>query len=51
MTGPQALSNADVAEKIFAAIGKPGTYADVPPEESRKGVIEMGLPEWFADDS
>ena len=50
VTGPEALSNADVAEKISAAIGKPVTYADVPPEESRKGMIEMGLPEWFADD-
>ena len=50
VTGPEALSNFDVADKISAAIGKPITYAEVPAKESRSGMIEMGLPEWFADD-
>ncbi len=50
ITGPEAVSYADVAKKISAAIGKTVTYVDVPPEAARQGMLDAGLPEWVVDD-
>jgi uncharacterized protein YbjT (DUF2867 family) len=50
ITGPEALSMDDVAGKIGDAIGKTVKYVDVPPEASRKTMLENGMPDWFADD-
>ena len=50
ITGPEAISYADIAEKISAAVGKTVTYVDVPPEAARQGMLDAGLPEWLVDD-
>ena len=49
ITGPEALSFGDVAEKISAATGKKVTYVDVAPEEYKKGALQAGQPEWVVD--
>ena len=50
LTGPVALSYAEIAEKLAAAIGKPVAYVDVPPAETRDNLLRAGLPEWLAGD-
>ena len=49
LTGPEALSNHDVAKRISEAIGKEVTYVDVPPEQARQGMLDTGMPEFYVD--
>lgn len=49
ITGPEALTYEQVADKISAAIGKKVTYVDVPPEAAKKALLDGGAPEWFAE--
>jgi uncharacterized protein YbjT (DUF2867 family) len=49
ITGPEALSHHQVAEKISRAIGDHVTYIDVPPERAREHMLARGMPEWLAD--
>ena len=49
LTGPEALSMAEVAEKLSAATGKPIRYVDVPPEDARQARLAAGLPPFLAD--
>jgi uncharacterized protein YbjT (DUF2867 family) len=50
VTGSEALSYPEMAEKIAAATGKPVTYVEVPKEPVRDGMVAAGMPAWFADD-
>lgn len=50
VTGPEALSYEDAAERISAAVGKPVRYVEVPAEAVRGGMVAAGMPEWYADD-
>ena len=49
VTGPEALSYADVAAKLSTAAGRPITYVAVPDEPARQALLGAGLSEWFAD--
>jgi uncharacterized protein YbjT (DUF2867 family) len=49
MTGPEALSMAEVAERICEAIGKPVRYVNICPEERRQAVLAAGALPYFAD--
>lgn len=49
LTGPEALSNAEVAQKLSAALGTPVKYVDVPPEAFKQGALASGIPEYYAD--
>jgi uncharacterized protein YbjT (DUF2867 family) len=49
LTGPEALSYQEVAEKLSVAIGKKVTYVRVLPEEFKRRLLEVGRPEWYAD--
>jgi uncharacterized protein YbjT (DUF2867 family) len=48
VTGPEALSYADVAARLSAATGHRVGYADVPDDAVRQGLLGAGLSEWFA---
>ncbi len=48
VTGPEALSYADVAAKLTGALGRPVSYADVPDDAVRQALLGAGLTEWFA---
>jgi uncharacterized protein YbjT (DUF2867 family) len=48
ITGPEALSGYDLAQKLSKALGRPISYEDVPPDEAKKGMVAAGAPEWLA---
>jgi uncharacterized protein YbjT (DUF2867 family) len=48
VTGPEALSYADVAARLSAATGRRVSYADVPDDAARQGLLGAGLGDWFA---
>ena len=49
LTGPQALTMTEVAEKLSAATGKTIRYINVPPEDARQAQIANGMPPYLAD--
>ena len=49
ITGPEALTYADVADKLSAAIGRKVLYVDVPLEAAKQAILDSGAPEWFAE--
>jgi uncharacterized protein YbjT (DUF2867 family) len=49
ITGPEALSMAEVAEKLSVAIGRPIQYVNVAPEEARQAQLAAGMPPYTAD--
>jgi uncharacterized protein YbjT (DUF2867 family) len=49
MTGPEALTMADIAQRISDAIGKSVRYVNVAPEDRRRALIAAGIPPTFAD--
>ena len=49
ITGPEALSMAEVAEKLSVATGKRIRYVNVAPEEAKKAQIAAGVPPYTAD--
>jgi uncharacterized protein YbjT (DUF2867 family) len=50
VTGPEALTFADAAEQLSAAIGKPVRYLDIARENARKALLQRGMPEWYVED-
>lgn len=52
ITGAEALSMYEIADKLSAAIGKKVTYTyiDIEPEAFKQGLIADGVPEWYAND-
>ena len=49
LTGPEALTMTQVAEKLSAATGKTIRYVDVPPEAAWQAQIAAGMPPYLAD--
>jgi uncharacterized protein YbjT (DUF2867 family) len=49
LTGPEALSMAEVAEKLSAATGKSITYVNVPPEAAQQAQLAAGVPPYLAE--
>jgi uncharacterized protein YbjT (DUF2867 family) len=49
LTGPEALTMTQVAEKLSAATGKPIRYVNVPPEAARQAQLAAGMPPYLAD--
>jgi uncharacterized protein YbjT (DUF2867 family) len=48
ITGPEALSYGDVAEKLSAVAGRKITYVDVPDEAVHDALAGFGLGDWLA---
>jgi uncharacterized protein YbjT (DUF2867 family) len=46
LNGPEALTYAEVAEKISRASGREVRYVDIPVEQQRKAMLDQGMPEW-----
>jgi uncharacterized protein YbjT (DUF2867 family) len=44
LTGPEALTMAEVAERISRAIGRPVRYVAISPEQRRQALIAHGIP-------
>jgi uncharacterized protein YbjT (DUF2867 family) len=49
ITGPQALTHAEMADQLSKAIGKPIKYVDVPPDAMKKALLGFGMAAWQAD--
>jgi uncharacterized protein YbjT (DUF2867 family) len=49
ITGSEALSFDQVAEKISQVIGKPVKYVNISPEEFKQSLLNWGQPDWLAD--
>jgi uncharacterized protein YbjT (DUF2867 family) len=49
LTGPEALSMAEVAEKLSAATGKKIQYVNVTPDEAKRAQLAAGMPLFIAD--
>lgn len=49
ITGPEALTYAQIAEKAGKAIGKPVAYVNLTDEQSKQGALAAGVPEFYAD--
>jgi uncharacterized protein YbjT (DUF2867 family) len=48
ITGPEAMTMAEHAEKLSAALGKAVKYVDVPPADVKKSMMAMGMSDWLA---
>ena len=49
LTGPEALSNPDIAAKLSEVLGKPVEHVEVSLEDVKQGMVGAGVPEWVAD--
>ncbi|MBI3451371.1 MAG: SDR family oxidoreductase [Rhodospirillales bacterium] len=49
LTASEALSGAEIAQKIAAATGRPVRFVDAPPEIARASLLKSGFPELAAD--
>jgi uncharacterized protein YbjT (DUF2867 family) len=49
VTGPEALTHAEIAEQLSKALGKRIEYVDVTPDAMREALVRLGLPAWQAD--
>lgn len=50
ITGGEAISYPEAAEKLSAALGRGVNYVEIPDEAMRSALLQAGLPDWFADD-
>jgi len=50
ITGPEALTQEELAGKLSAVLGKTVKYVNLPPEQFEQGLLGAGLPEWLASD-
>jgi uncharacterized protein YbjT (DUF2867 family) len=46
LNGPEALTYAELAEKISKHAGRTVQYVDIPPEAQRKAMLDQGMPPW-----
>lgn len=49
LTGPEALTMAEVAERLSAATGKTIGYINVAPEQARQAQLSAGMPPFLAE--
>lgn len=49
LTGPEALTNDEIAEKLSRAVGRAIRYVDLTPQAFKQGMLAAGVPEWSAD--
>jgi uncharacterized protein YbjT (DUF2867 family) len=49
LTGLEPLSQAQLAEKMSKAMGKPVEYVNVPPEAAKDSMLKMGVPNRLAN--
>lgn len=49
ITGPEALSNFDMAREFSSVLGKEVKYVDVPVEAARAAMANSGMQAWLAD--
>ncbi|QWF76676.1 SDR family oxidoreductase [Amycolatopsis sp. CA-230715] len=51
LTGPESLTQREIADRFGIALGTPVTSVELSPEDMVAGLRSQGLPEWFARDA
>jgi len=46
LSGPEALSNAEIAERISRVIGTKVSFVDIPEAAQRQAMLGLGMPDW-----
>lgn len=49
LTGPEALSHAQMAEQLSGVLGRTVSYQNIPPESMRESLLGLHFPVWQAD--
>ncbi|MEU4064600.1 SDR family oxidoreductase [Streptomyces wedmorensis] len=49
ITGPEAITFAEVARRLSTALGRTAEYTPVPDEAALAGMVEAGMPTWLAE--
>jgi uncharacterized protein YbjT (DUF2867 family) len=49
LTGPEALTFEEVANRLSLVTGRPVQFVDVPDAAARSAMVDAGAPEWVAD--
>ncbi len=49
LSGPEALTYTQIAQRLTEALGKPVTYVDVPEEAYKQTLLQHGVPGFIAD--
>jgi uncharacterized protein YbjT (DUF2867 family) len=49
ITGPEALTHAEMAAQLSDALGRQVTFVDVPDAAMREALAGLGVPDWHAD--
>ena len=49
LTGPEALTHAEMASELSEALARTIKYVDVPPETMLQTLLEMRMPQWQAE--
>jgi uncharacterized protein YbjT (DUF2867 family) len=49
LTGPEALTNQEIAEKLSRAVGHTIRYVDLPQDDFRRSLLSAGVPDWSVD--
>jgi uncharacterized protein YbjT (DUF2867 family) len=49
MTGPESLSNSELAEILTTVTGKPISYVQVSDDAARQSMLASGMPDWLVD--
>ena len=49
LTGPQALTHAEMAAQLSQAVGREIAFVDVSPQDMRASLLQIGFPVWQAD--
>jgi uncharacterized protein YbjT (DUF2867 family) len=49
LTGPEAITYAQVAEQLSRATGAEVEFVDVPDEAARQGLVGAGMPKWLVE--
>lgn len=50
LTGPEAITYAEVARRLSAVLGREIRYVDLPPDEYKRAMAGAGLPDWAASE-
>ena len=49
LTGPEALTNSEIAQLLSETIGREVRFINLPPEQFKQAVLSAGVPEWNAN--
>jgi uncharacterized protein YbjT (DUF2867 family) len=49
LTGPQAITNAEIAQILSGFLGREIRFINLPPAQLKQALLSVGMPEWSAD--